>query len=316
LLSLKKINQSDYEKKQSGKIEKELPFFITIIALLATSGFGPYTLLQKVKYITLLPIIQAETVKILKRIDMLGIDPLTALNDSKDRPSSKALGEFLSGYVSAIQSGGNVINFLKSKMQRAFERFENVEKQTVETVNGIVHAWLSIQIVVLAIFILVAAVGSNPIGGSTGDTPSQPPYMFLIFAPIMSVVFMIIVKNMVRSNSHEINIKTILKIGAPSLGIAGVLILGNIFSSMHIEPYILGISLIALSLLPGMKFRTLYRLSLDAEAAVPQILRDITEARKAGIGPEKCIVRACKRKDFKSFNKIANSLSSRLEWGV
>ena len=64
------------------------------------------------------------------------------------------------------------------------------------------------------------------------------------------------------------------------------------------------------------KFKKIYKLNLDAEEATPQILRDITEARKAGIGPEKCVMRACKRTDFKSFTKIVNSISSRLEWGV
>ncbi len=314
--SLKKANQAEYEKKQSGKIEKELPFFITIVSLLATSGFGPYTILQKVKEITLLPVIRAESVKILKRIDMLGIDPLTALNDSKDKPSSKALGEFLSGYVSAIQSGGNVINYLKTKMQSAFERFENVENQSVEKINGIVHAWLTIQIVVLAVFILVAAIGSNPINSGGTNTASQPPYLLMMFAPIMSVIFMKLVKNMVGANVPEIKIKDIVKFGVPSIVIAAILILSNVFSSMHADPYILGIALIAASIPPALKFKKIYKLNLDAESATPQILRDITEARKAGMGPEKCVIRACKRKDFKSFNKIANSISSRLEWGV
>jgi len=102
----------------------------------------------------------------LKKIDMLGIDPLTALNQAKDKSSSKALGEFLSGYVSAIQSGGNIINYLKSKMQSAFERYENVEKQSVEKVSALVHAWLSGQIVVLAVFIVMSTMSSNPILGS------------------------------------------------------------------------------------------------------------------------------------------------------
>ena len=315
MLSFKKLNEADYVKKQSGKIEKELPFFITLVSLLTTSGFGPYTILQKIKEISLLPTIQAESVKILKRIDMLGVDPLTALNDAKDKPSSKALGEFLSGYVSAIQSGGNVVNYLKSKMHSSFQRFENAETQAIEKVNGIVHAWLSMQIVVLAVFILLAAVGSNPLMGSSGS-PSQPPYILLVFAPISSVVFLMIVKNMVTSNMGEIPVKSFLKLAIPSLAIAIILILTNVLSSMHIEPYILGIALIIPSIPPALKFKKIYKLNIDAEEATPQILRDITEARKAGIGPEKCVMRACKRNDFKSFTKIVNSISSRLEWGV
>ncbi len=315
MLSFKKLDQGDFEKKQAKKIERELPFFITIVSLLTSSGFGPYTILHKIKEISLLPMVQAESIKIIKRIDLLGIDPLTALNDAKDKPSSKALGEFLSGYVSAIQSGGNVVNYLKSKMLSAFERFKNGEEQAVEKVNGLVHAWLTIQIVVLAVFILVAAVGSNPITGN-GDTSSQPPYMLLMFAPAMSVIFMLLVKNLVIANTPEIKAKEILKIGVPIIAAALILIFSNVFAGLGISPYILGGALIAIGIRPALKFAGMYKLNLDAEVSTPQILRDITEARKAGIGPEKCVIRACQRKDYRSFNKIANAISNKLEWGV
>ncbi|HJU13843.1 MAG TPA: type II secretion system F family protein [Candidatus Nitrosotalea sp.] len=314
MLSLE--SQADKEKKQSQKIERELPYFITIVSLLAASGFGPYTIFQKLKEVTLLPTIRAESIKILKRIDMLGIDPLTALYNAKDKPSSRGLGEFLSGYVSAIQSGGNVINYLKSKMESAFERYENVEKQSVEKVSGIVHAWLTMQIVILSVFILIAAIGSNPLSGSSTDTNSQPPYLLLIFAPIMSVVFMKLVQNMTSSNIQELPIKTILKFIVPPALVATVLLLTNTLSFLGINAYILGGALIAGSIVPALKFKKIYTLNLAAEAATPQILRDITEARKAGMGPEKCIIHACKRKDFKNFNTIANSVASKLEWGV
>ena len=314
MLSLE--SAKDKERKQSQKIEKELPYFITIVSLLASSGFGPYTIFQKLKEISLLPTIRAESIKILKRIDMLGIDPLTALYDAKDRPSSRGLGEFLSGYVSAIQSGGNVINYLRSKMESAYERYENVEKQSVEKVNGIVHAWLTMQIVILSIFILVAAIGSNPIGGTTGDSGSQPPYILLIFAPIMSIIFMKLVQNMTGSNIQELPVKMILKFMIAPVLVATVLLLTNAMGSFGVNAYILGIALIVGSLVPALKFKKIYALNLDAEAATPQILRDITEARKAGMGPEKCIIHACKRKDFKTFNTVANSVASKLEWGV
>jgi flagellar protein FlaJ len=45
-------------------------------------------------------------------------------------------------------------------------------------------------------------------------------------------------------------------------------------------------------------------------------LRDITEARKTGIGPEKCIAHACRRSDYKTFTPVANSVANKLEWGI
>ena len=316
MLSLKKLDQAEYEKKQNKKIERELPYFITIMSLLASSGLGPYTMLQKIKEINLLPIVQGEIVKIIKRIDLLGIDPLTALNQAKDKPSSKALGEFLSGYVSAIQSGGNVVNYLKSKMTGSYDRLENVEKQSVEKLSGVVHGWLTMQIVILSVFILIAAIGSNPMTSSGDNTPQQPPYMLLVFSPVVSIVFMKIVQKMNYSNIPELEVKKILKFALPPVLVAVILMTTGLLSNLHANAYILGISLIVASIWPAMKFKKIYVTNLHAEEATPQILRDITEARKAGMGPEKCIIHACKRKDFKSFNIVANTIANKLEWGI
>src|SRR3972149_9540579 len=186
MLSLKKLDQLEYEKKQKKRIDHELPYFITIVTLLATSGLGPYFIFKKIKEINLLPTVKKESEKILKRIDLLGIDPLTAMNQAKDKPSSKALGEFLGGYVSAIQSGGNVANYLKSKMESAYETYANVAKQSVEKLSAIMHAWLSMQIVVLAVFIMMSAMGSNPIMGSaSSENDSGFQNYLLLTAPIM-----------------------------------------------------------------------------------------------------------------------------------
>ncbi len=319
MLSFKKIESGQYATSQGKKIERELPYFITIVTLLAASGLGPYTILQKIKDIDLLPVIRKESIKLLKRIDVLGTDPLTALNQAKDRPSSKALGEFLSGYVSAIQSGGNVLSYLKSKMYSTFERLQNQEKSSVEKISGVVHAYLTMQIVILAVFILVASIGATPLQGYLANPTaanSNPPYVILLFPPIMSILFIVIAKNMVRANFPELEIKKILRYGLPPVVIGTVLILSNLFSAMQANAYILGAALIAASLWPALKFKKIYIANMDAETATPQILRDITEARKAGIGPEKCIVHACKRTDYKTFNTITNSIANKLEWGI
>jgi flagellar protein FlaJ len=319
MLSFKKLDEGKYQKGQNKKIERELPYFITIVTLLAASGLGPYTILQKVKEINLLPVIRQESIKILKRIDMLGVDPLTALNQAKDRPSSKGLGEFLTGYVSAIQSGGNVLNYLKSKMYSTFERLQNQEKSSVEKISGVVHAYLTMQIVILAVFILVASIGATPLQGYLANPTaanSNPPYAILLFPPIMSILFIVIAKNLIHSNIQEIEIKKILRFGLPIVIVGVVLILSNLFSTMQANAYILGASLIGASIWPALKFKKMYIENMDAEEATPQILRDITEARKAGIGPEKCIVHACKRTDYKTFNLIVNPIANKLEWGI
>ncbi len=42
----------------------------------------------------------------------------------------------------------------------------------------------------------------------------------------------------------------------------------------------------------------------------------MTEARKIGLSPEKSIIHATKRKDYRSFSKILSTIRSQIEWGV
>ncbi len=52
---LTKLRESEKNSAKKKKIEKELPYFMTFVTLLATSGFGPYTIFQKLKDVTQLP---------------------------------------------------------------------------------------------------------------------------------------------------------------------------------------------------------------------------------------------------------------------
>src|SRR5947209_2038592 len=267
MLSLKNYEKAEAQKKQAKKLEREFPYFVTLVSLLASSGFGPYTIFQKIREIDLLPLVKIESIKILKRVELLGADPLIAIAETKDKQASRMFGEFLSGYVSAIQSGGNVVNYLKSKMDSAFNSHENEEKRVVEKLRGVIHGWLTMQIVILAVFILLASVGSNPMGTSGSQTHSDPPYILLIFSPLMSVMFLIIVKNMVNANIPELPVKKIIKFVVPGVLIVTILILTNVLSGFHMDAYLLGAALIAGSIWPALKFKKIYQLNIDAEGA-------------------------------------------------
>ena len=132
---IKKHEAADKNKKSNKKIEAELPFFITIVTLLATSGFGPYTIFLKIKELDLLPNVRIEAIKILKKIDILGKDPLVVMAETKERGISH-FGEFLSGWVSSIQSGGDVVSYLKSKSADLLKQINDTRRPVIITQNG------------------------------------------------------------------------------------------------------------------------------------------------------------------------------------
>ena len=310
---LKNYEQKDKQKKLNNKIDSELPFFITIVALLATSGFGPYSIFIKIKDMELLPNVRNEAIKILKKIDMLGMDPLTVMTEIKDKGSSN-FGEFLSGYVSAIQSGGDVVNYLKTKMNGAFDLYESAQKGLVEKVKALVDTYMTMQIVILAVYIIITATTTGGIGTPPLKTDIDPLYLVIIMPPLVSGLFLVLAKSINKSKIKEMDLKKIIIFGIPGIIISIAIIFLKLIPDYNL--YILGIALIVSALWPALKFQNKYKFSLDAEAASSIILRDVAEARKAGLGPEKCVIKATKRKDFGLFNKVANGISNKLEWGM
>lgn len=314
MLSISKISELDFERKQKKKIDLELPYFITIVTLLSSAGIGPYFILEKLKSLQLLPTIQNESQKMLKRIDLLGLDPLTVMNQAKTRSSSKALGEFFDGYVSTIESGGNIMNFLKNKMKRVFDRHAETQKQSVVKMGALVETYMTVQVVLLAVYIIGAAMVSQT--ADSQQTGIDADLILLIITPTLTFVFIVLAHKMSISNIPEINWKKLLVFIVPTLAISLTIIGFEILPDAKVNPYFLGGVLIAISIWPTMYFRKTYAKIIASEDSTPIILRTITEARKTGMSPESCVIHACKRKDYGLFNELANGIANKIEWGV
>ncbi|MBS3926477.1 MAG: type II secretion system F family protein [Nitrosarchaeum sp.] len=310
---IKKFEKKDKQKKLNNKIDVELPFFITIVTLLATSGFGPYTIFIKIKEMELLPNVRIESLKILKKIDILGMDPLSVMSDVKNNGPSN-FGEFLSGYVGAIQSGGDVVNYLKTKMTSAFEIYESTQKNLVEKVKALVDTYMTMQVVVLAVYIIITATTTGGVGPAPLETDFDPLYLVIFMPPLVSGLFLFLARSVNKSKIQEMEIKKISMFGIPGIIASAVIIFLDLIPGYNL--FILAGALITSSLWPAIKFQSRYKFSLDAESSSSIILRDVAEARKAGLGPEKCVIRATKRNDFGLFNKVANGISNKLEWGM
>ena len=314
MLSINAIKEKGFEQKQDKKINGELPYFITIVTLLSSAGIGPYFMLQRVKTVGLLPTIQNETQKMLKRIDLLGVDPLEVMRQVRTHSSSKALGEFFDGYVSTIESGGDIVNYLKSKMKTVYDRFADSQKQSVTKLGALVEAYMTIQVVLLAVYIIGAAVISDPFNES--ETGISAEIIFIITTPIISVVFLYAANQSGVSKSPELDLKKIITFTIPILMISGVVIGLDLLPDPTMGPYLLGGAFIAASILPTIRFKKLYSMTISAEDSTPKILRTISEARKTGMSPESSVIHACKRKEYGVFNSVANGIANKIQWGV
>jgi flagellar protein FlaJ len=323
-LKVDKGKQVKQSKAYAGKIDSELPYFITLITLMASSGISPFHSLKKIMNYDILPILKKEATNMVKQVEVLGKDPLSVMNEKSEETSSTMYQDFLAGYVSTVQTGGSIVNFLKSKMWSIFDLKAAVSRQLVTKLAGLVDAYMIIQVVILTMYIMFVALSSTPtLSGSFLPDPStlnRSMVLFLILPPLMAGMLMFISHKMTSSTylgTEKILIKSMIMtvvsvVPVIILSITGLASQPNFLSL----PYLMSIALLVASIKPILDFKKIQSMNTAAERATPSILRDIAEARKTGLSPERCIVHGFKRKGYGIFSNVLNHAVSQLTWGV
>jgi flagellar protein FlaJ len=74
--------------------------------------------------------------------------------------------------------------------------------------------------------------------------------------------------------------------------------------------------LAAVSILPSLTYLRIARRNFSAENTLPSFLRDVTEARRTGLSPEKSIVHAASRRGYGPFTRDLRRMVNQIEWGV
>jgi flagellar protein FlaJ len=170
------------------------------------------------------------------------------------------------------------------------------------------------QIVVLAIYIIITATSTDGVGTTPSPDDSDPLLMVIIMPPVVTILFLLIAFKITAPKIRELDWKKILMFGMPGILGAVAIIILDVLPDYNL--YILAGGLIASAMWPAINFKKKYRFALDAESATAMIMRDVAEARKAGLGPEKCVVLTTKRKDYGLFNSVANGIANKLQWGM
>lgn len=325
MTSLKSVERGmkHSSKETKNKLDQEMPYFIALITLMAASGISPFMSLKKIVNFDLLPNMKKEARSMVKQVEILGIDPLAVMNKRAEETSSKMYQDFLAGYVSTVQTGGSVVHFLKSKMDSIFDLQSAISKQLVTKLAALVDAYMIIQVVILTLYVMFVAFSATPsLAISFIPDPSamtRLSSLFLFIPPLLSAILMFISQKM--TSSTYMGTEKILKKGL-LLGIVAIPPMAIIPSVISADlgffglPYLLGLALLATSIIPFIEYQKIEKINSSAERATPSILRDIAEARKTGLSPERCIIHAFKRKGYNLFSRVLNRVVNQLGWGV
>ena len=150
------------------KIELELPFVTTHMSILAAAGIPPTRMFRMLEDSITTPEVASESNEIVRDVEILGNDIITALEKERHRSPSSRFNELLEGLVATIRSGGDVRSYLLDATHTIMDYRRVAAKQLVETLAAFAEVYVELLVVfpllIIVMFSVMALIG-NGLGG-------------------------------------------------------------------------------------------------------------------------------------------------------
>jgi flagellar protein FlaJ len=291
---------------------------------MATGGIPPYVSFKRLSQVDLMPATRKEAKEIIKDVEIFGIDPLTAMQSSAKNNPLDIFRDFLSGYASTVVIGGDIAHFLETKSEDIFKARAARVRNAAERLGMLLESFIIIMVLMsLCFYILFSVESIYSSGMNMGSSMVMYTY---VFTPILCVVFIYLAHGM-QPKTPVNDLSPYKVFGICTVIGALVFLLLTSFVGMVNIPFLSGIqsivdlptaTAIALFITTAPPAVVQIRVSgrkASLEHGIANFLRDLTEVRKTGLSPEKCIENLSNR-DYGEFSKELKKITSEISWGI
>lgn len=310
--------------ERASDMEREMPFAATYISVMASGGIAPYSSFKRLSNIDMLPSTKIEAKEITKDVEIFGIDPLSAIEKAAKRNPLEVFKDFLSGYASTVIIGGDIGHFLERKAEDIFKVRALRVRAAAERLAMLLETFIIVMVMMSLCFYIMFSVESvYSLGLSMGSTMLMYTY---VLTPLLSVVFIYLAHSM-QPKTPISEMRPYKVFGACSaVAVVFFLLLTDfmgyvkvpLFDQLHSIvdlPMATAIALFIATAPAAMVHNKLSSKKASTEKGINNFLRDLTEVRKTGLSPERCIESLADR-DYGEFSKELRKISSEISWGL
>ena len=301
---------------RAANLEREMPFASSYISVMASGGIAPYSSFKRLSEVDLLPYMKSEAREIIKDVEIFGIDPLTAIENAAKKNPLDIFKDFLSGYASTVIIGGDIGHFLERKAEDIFKARALRVRAAAERLGMLLETFIIVNVMMsLCFYIMFSVENIGGVGGG-GSTSMIILYTFGL-SPMLSMMFIYL--------AHSMQPKTPITEMRPYkvfalCGIIGIVLfvllyVFKIFGSLVDLPVATAVSLFVATAPAAIVHSKLSTHTTQTEEGINSFLRDLTEVRKTGLSPEKCI-ESLSHRDYGVFSKELRKISSEISWGL
>jgi flagellar protein FlaJ len=310
---------------RASGLEREMPFAAAYISVMASGGIAPYSSFKRLSDVELMPSMRNEAREIIKDVEIFGIDPLTALESAAKKNPLDIFKDFLSGYSSTVIIGGDIGHFLERKAEEIFKTRALRVKAAAERLGMLLETFIIVMVMMSLCFYILFAV--NEIQPTAGTSMMSGILLYTyLFTPMLSLMFIYLAHSM-QPKTPVTDMRPYKVFGVCSvIAIVIFLLLTGFVGTVTIPvlsglstiidmPVAISIALCVATAPAAIVYMRLNKRRVGMEQGVASFLRDLTEVRKTGLSPEKCI-ESLSNRDYGVFSKELRKISSEISWGI
>ncbi len=304
-LSLPKSSKSG----RASAIDSEIAFVVGYLSVLITGGVSPIELLRRLGGNKLYPSCAKEARRIIMNVDIMGMDPVSAIERAARFCPNKMFSDFLSGYIAVLKIGGDVRSFMDQKQKEVFNHRSIKLKSSTEFVGTLAEAYLAAT-VVMGTSIFIMQVVSAMV--TRGTLNFNMIYLFAgVIMPVLSGVFIFLLHS-IQPKEPLARMRQHYYFFAGLAAIPLMMFVVPIDQPVYIKIGVgLALSTAPSAILSGMESRR----KAEAERMLPSFVLDLAEIRKTGLAPEKCIEQLATR-NYGQLSESIKRMATQVSWGV
>jgi flagellar protein FlaJ len=150
------------------RMDLELPYVTSHMSILAAAGIPPTRMFRLLEDSKTTPEVASDSNEIVRDVEIMGKDIMTALETERDRSPSRIFADVLEGLVATIRSGGNMKNYLLDATHTIMDLRRIAAKQLIESLGVFAETYISLMIVfpllIIVMFSVMALIGGG-LGG-------------------------------------------------------------------------------------------------------------------------------------------------------
>ena len=304
-LTLPKTSRSS----RANAIDGELAFVVGYLSVLITGGISAIELFRRLSLSKLYPASAKEARRILLNVDVLAMDPITAVERAARYSPNKMFSDFLAGYIAVLKIGGYIRSFMDQKQKEVFNHRSIKLKSATEFVGTLAEAYLAATVVMGSSLFILQIVSAMV---QKGELNFNMMYFYAgVFMPMLSGVMLFLL--------HAIQVKEPLaRIRHHIIFMAGLAMVPIMLFVIPIDQpsYVkLAIGLAIATTPPAIISSIESKRKAAIERMLPSFVLDLAEVRKTGLAPEKCIEQLATR-NYGSLSKNVQRMATQVSWGV